>query len=169
MRNAMSDGIDRLRRAVEVEGGLTPYRPDQPAENPARHRLAVDWDFDTRYPSHRCGICLRGIDPRRKHKVTEVEFACGTCWELRNEQKGPEVYLHWLGISHEHRRYRLAQHFGIDPVTRTEALTEVDWIRAPVDADGLPITVEVERSVGRLLTVGIPRCYWSIARERGWL
>lgn len=165
------DPRDRLRRALEDDGGLSRYRADQPAEVIAQHRLAVDWDdYDRRLPSHRCGVCLRDIDPRRKHKVTDVEFACGTCWELRDKQIGPKVYLHWFGICPEHRRYRLAQHYGIDPATRTASPTEIEWLRAPLDVDGVPMTVEVERfAQGRVLTVGIPYCYWDVARERGWI
>ncbi len=61
------------------------------------------------------------------------------------------------------------QHYGIDPVTRTAVEVEVEWLTSPLDVDGVPMSMTVERSVGRLPTVGVPYCYWDVARERGWM
>lgn len=161
----MTDGIERLRRAMDEAG----WAERTGIESSAQSRLTIDLDPDDRLASHRCGVCLRSIDPRRKRKMAPREFACGACWLLRDEQLGEAVYRHWFSMPPEIRRRRLAQHYGTDPLSRRESPTEVEWLSAPLDVDGMPTTVEVEHYRGRLPTVGVPRSYWDIAAERGWL
>jgi hypothetical protein len=163
----MSDqGIERLNREME---GLGQYgRDDRPAEISHR-RTPTELAPDQGPASHRCGVCCRPIDPRRKHPIWPGEFACGTCFDLRVQQGGEWIYRHWFARPWESRRRALALHYGFDPFTRQASPTEVEHYRAPTDSDGLPMSIEVERKLDRIETVGIPVCYWSIARERGWL
>lgn len=167
----MSDGIDRLRRTMNDAGLIG--RTD--VEGSGWSRILGDFEWDDRPANCRCGVCLRTIDPRRKHRMTPTEWACGKCHELREKQEGPEhrltpeVYRHWFANHPEHRRKYLIKHFRIDPVTCTAAPTELEWLTAPLDVDGVPMTVEVNHSVGALPVVGVPYCFWDWAREWGYL
>ena len=59
-----------------------------------------------------------GQRPRRKHKMTDVEFACGTCYLLRDPQAGEWVLGFGSGFRPEVRRFHLTRHYGIDPLSR---------------------------------------------------
>ncbi len=160
------EGRERLRRML-TDAGLAEGRDGQ-AETSATIRPAVELAADERAENERCALCLGPLNPRRKVKVAEHQYAHRICASL--PQEGEWVLRHWLATSLEVRRRRIQQHYGRDPLSGQVTATDIEWLRWPLDADGLPIRMEVERTrQARVLTVGVPRCYWSEARARGWL
>jgi hypothetical protein len=131
-----SEGLERLRRAAEADGLI-------PRTGKVFHERTLQLACDERLLSHRCGVCLRSIDPRNNRPIWPGEFACGACWLLRGEQAGEWVYRHWFALPAEVRRRRLAQHFGIDPATWSYAVAEVEFQRFINDVDGAPAFLEV--------------------------
>ncbi len=165
-----AEGIARLKRDMEADG-LIEGRDDGPPSvlSNSPPRPLVERPPDERPASHRCGVCMRTIDPRNKRKMAPGEFACGTCWLLRDRQLGEATYRLWFSMPPEMRRDLLARHFGKDPATRSESPIEVEWQTLREDVDGRPLNQTLERTAyGRILTVGVPTCFWNVARERGW-
>ncbi len=148
-----------------TEAGLIEGRTDEPAETVASARPAAELAPDPRADNERCAICIGPLHPRRKTRVAEGQWAHRICATL--PQEGEWVIPHWLATPIEVRRRRIIMHYGVDPFACTQMATEVEWLTMPTDVDGLPIRMDVERTRGRVLTVGVPNCYWRWARERG--
>ena len=154
-----NDGIGRLRQMMR-DGDCT----EAPGES--YHRITLDLPPDDRAVYERCGICLRTLHPQRKLRLGD-EWVCRLCAGL--DQGEDWVLEHWLRATPEVPRRRLAMNFGIDPATRSETVTEVEFQTFHEDVDGAPTRLEVARHRGRILVFGILRCFWSVAPERDWL
>lgn len=160
---------------------LTPLRADMEAEgmiegrdddgvSPEVHasiRVGRDLEPDVRAENERCAICLWWMHPRRKVKVADGQYAHRLC--AGQEQVDEWVLPKWLALPMAVRRQRLVQHYGIDPLSGDATPTEVEWVSYASDVDGLPASMRVERSTHRRVpTVGVPRCWWSVAAQGGW-
>jgi hypothetical protein len=163
-----TEGLDRLRRAME-DGGLVERRDDSGVtpESFGNLRLSAQLEVDDRASNERCVICCGPMHPQRKDRVAEGQYAHGICASV--EQDGEWVLRHWLALPFEVRRRRVIQHFGVDPFTCEQMPVVVEWLTFHNDVDGRPSTMDVERSLpGTVPTLGVPRCWWSFATERGW-
>jgi hypothetical protein len=164
------EGLDRLRRTM-TEHGATEGRDD--GSVPMTGRIVPDErPQDVRPPNVRCAICCRTIDPRRKLRVPGHPdyFGCGYCIGVDRSDEHPVVLAYWLPRPTETKRQYIRQHHGIDPVT-AQVIDDptVEFASTIVDADGVPATVRVETVRQRVPTVGIPKMFWDVAAERGWV
>lgn len=160
---------ERLRRVMEDHGFVIRRDDDGTVpEHVATIRPVSELVPDTRLTNQRCAICVGAINPRRKVKVAEAEWAHRLCASA--PQNGEWILRHWFALPLEVRRRRIILHFGLDPLACEQVPTEIEWLTFhDGGVDGLLSMEPYRRTHRRVSVVGVPNCWWSVAGERGWL
>lgn len=163
-----AEGLERLHRAMDEAGLRHGLREGEPPTVNSHTVTLPELEPDTRLANERCCICIGPMSSLRKVRVRWHQWAHAIC--AGQPQIDEQVLRIWLALPIEVRRRRVIQHYGLDPMSITRMPTQIEVVSVTEDVDGVPVRIEVERStLPRLRTMGVPRCYWAVAEEEGWI